>query len=364
MLVTLLIFLAVLGVMVFVHELGHFLIAKKSGVKVEEFAFGFRPRLWSKTIGETTYAINLIPLGGYVKMFGESDGKTGPRSYKSQSPASRVAILVAGAAMNLLMAWVILTILFITGFQPFTPNASRNPFLTERPTTIIAKIVQGSPAELGGFSLDDKILAVNGQSLENGTGFVEKIRALNGQSATITIKRGEQTLDLAVTPRVNPPSGQGAIGVAIASSGQVRTLWYKAPVAAFYETGRVIGISTVGFVKFVKNFVVKQEVSEDVTGIVGVGALTGVTRRMGFDYLAQLVALISIGLGVVNLMPILPLDGGHLAVIAYEKVTRRSLTERQFSIFATAGLAFILLMFLVVTLKDFVRFDVIGRLFS
>ncbi|MEK7171118.1 MAG: site-2 protease family protein [Patescibacteria group bacterium] len=363
MIVTLLVFIAVLGIMVFVHELGHFLVAKKSGVKVEEFAFGFRPRLWSKTVGETTYAINLIPLGGYVKMFGEQDGQTGPRSFKSKNPSTRLAILVAGATMNLLMAWVILTILFMTGFQPFTPNASRNPFITEKPATVIAKIVPGSPAELGRFQLDDQIIAVNGQALEDGAGFVEKIRALNGQSATVTVKRGSLTLDLAVTPRVNPPAGQGAIGVAVGSSGQVRSVWYKAPVAAFYETGRVIAISTVGFVDFVKNFVIKQEVSENVTGIVGVGQLTGVARRMGFDYLAQLVALISIGLGVVNLMPILPLDGGHIAVLAYERVTRRSLTERQFSIFATAGLAFILLMFVVVTFKDFIRFDVIGRLF-
>src|SRR3989344_5995660 len=104
MIITLLVFLVVLGIMVFVHELGHFLIAKKNGVMVEEFAFGFRPKLWSKKIGETTYAINLIPLGGYVKMFGESDGKTGPRSFKSQKSISRLSILVAGATMNLLMA--------------------------------------------------------------------------------------------------------------------------------------------------------------------------------------------------------------------------------------------------------------------
>lgn len=363
MLVTTLVFLVVLGIMVFVHELGHFLVAKKSGVMVEEFAFGFRPKLWSKKIGETTYAINLIPLGGYVKMFGEADGQTGPRSFKSQKLSSRLAILVAGATMNLLMAWVILTILFMTGFQPFTPNASKNPFISEKPITVISKIVHGGPAELAGFWLEDQLLAVNGQTLEDGTGFVEKIRALKGQPATVTIKRGDTTLDLTVTPRVNPPPGQGAIGVAIGSSGQVKSLWYKAPVAAFYETGRVIGISAVGFADFVKNFVIKQEVSEDVTGIVGVGALTGVARRMGFDYLAQLVALISIGLGVVNLMPILPLDGGHIAVLAYEKVTRRSLSERQFSIFATAGLAFILLMFVVVTLKDIIRFNILDRIF-
>ena len=135
-------------------------------------------------------------------------------------------------------------------------------------------------------------------------------------------------------------------------------------MAALYETGRVIGISAVGFVGFVRDIVVKQEVSEDVTGIVGVGALNGMARRLGFEYLAQLVALISIGLGVVNLMPILPLDGGHIAVLAYEKAARRKITDRQFSIFATAGLAFILLMFIMVTYKDFIRFDVLGRLFS
>ena len=363
MAVTLLVFLAVLGVMVFVHELGHFLVAKRSGVRVEEFAFGFRPRLWSKTVGETTYAINLIPLGGYVKMFGEADGQTGPRSFKAKKPATRLAILVAGATMNLLMAWVILTMLFITGFQPFTPNASKNPFIVEKPSVAVASVIAKSPAEKSGFKVEDIILAVNGQSLDGGLDFINQIRALNGQTAIVTVTRSGQELKLLVTPRVNPPPGQGAIGVAIGQIGQVRSTWFKAPVAAVYETGRVIGISAVGFADFVKNLVVRQEVSDDVTGIVGVGQLTGIARRMGFEYLAQLVALISIGLGVINLMPILPLDGGHIAIIGYERIARRPLTERQFSIFASFGLAFILLMFLVVTFKDFVRFDVIGRIF-
>ena len=363
MLITLLVFLAILGIMVFVHELGHFLVAKKSGVKVEEFAFGFKPRLWSKTIGETTYAINLIWLGGYIKMFGEQDGQTGPRSYKSKKPASRLAILVAGSAMNLLMAWLILTILFITGFQPLVPNATKNPFIVEKPTLSVARVLTDSPAEKSGFQVNDQILAVNGQMLTDGAGFTEKIHSYNGQTVKVTVKRGSDILDLTVSPRTSPPPGQGAIGVAVGLSGQVRSIWYQAPAAALYETGRVISISAVGFVGFVKNLIVKQEVSEDVTGIVGIGALTGVARRLGFDYLAQFVAIISIGLAVINLMPILPLDGGHIAVLGYEKITRRSFSQRQFSIFATFGLAFILLMFLVVTYKDVLRFDVFGRLF-
>jgi len=364
MLTTLLVFLVVLGIMVSVHELGHFLIAKRLGVKVEEFAFGFRPRLWSKTVGETTYAINLIPLGGYVKMFGEQDGQTGPGSYKSKNIASRFAILVAGASMNLLMAWVILTILFTTGFQPFTPNASSNPFLVEKPIVSVAKVIADSPAEKSGFKAEDQILAVNNKQVDSGAGFVDQITRLKGQEAKITLSRADQLIELIVTPRTNPPSGQGAIGIAIGQTGQVRSSWYQAPLAGLYETGRVIGISAVGFVDFIRNLVVKQEVSENVTGIVGVGQLTGVARRLGFDYLAQLVALISIGLGVVNLMPILPLDGGHIALLAYEKIARRPLTEHQFSIVASFGLALILLLFVVVTFKDIVRFDLWGRFFS
>lgn len=364
MLITILVFLAVLGVMVFVHEMGHFLIAKKNGVKVEEFAFGFRPRLWSKTVGETIYAINLIPLGGYVKMYGEQNDQTGPRSYRSKSPSSRLAILVAGSTMNLLMAWLILIILFMTGFQPFMPNTANNPFITEKPIVTLAQVIADSPAGISGFLTGDQILAVNDRVLAGGAEFIEQIHNLNGQTGEVTVKRGKETLKLKVTPRTNPPAGQGAIGVVVGQTGQVRSVWYQAPAAAIYETGRVIGLSAVGFVGFVKNLIVKQQISEDVTGIVGVGALTGVARRLGFDYLAQLVALISIGLGVVNLMPILPLDGGHIAIIGYEKISRRPLTERQFSIFATAGLAFILIMFLVVTFKDFMRFDVWGRLFS
>lgn len=361
MFITLFAFLVILGVMVFVHELGHFLVAKRLGIKIEEFAFGFRPRLWSRTIGETTYAINLIPLGGYVKMFGESDGQTGPRSYRSLQPISRVAILVAGSTMNLLMAWLILTVLFVTGFQPLTPNATKNPFITEKPTTTVAKIIHGAPAELSGFSLGDQIIALNGQALEDGAEFVEKIRTLNGQSATVTVKRSNQTFDLTVTPRVNPPIGQGAIGVALSTSGQVRTLWSKAPLAALDETGRIIKVSVGGFIGFGRDLVVKHEVSENVTGIIGVGILTGLTRRMGFEYLVQLVALISVGLAVVNLMPILPLDGGHIAVVIYEKATHRALTERQFSLVAGFGLALILLIFLTVTFKDLVRFNILGR---
>jgi len=363
MFVTLLVFLAVLGVMVFVHELGHFLVAKKAGVRVEEFAFGFRPRLWARTIGETTYAINVIPLGGYVKMYGEQEGEIGPGSYRSKGAKARLAILLAGSTMNLLMAWVILTVLFATGFEPFFPNASTNPYINTSPHVVVGQVADASPAQSAGLKIGDELLAVNGTTITASQQFVDLINGFKGSLVTVDLKRDGQLLAVTLTPRITAPAGQGSLGVAIGETGQVKSSLVKAPLAALYETGRIIGASAAGFGNFIRQLVVKQQVSDQVTGLIGVGALTGVARRLGFSYLAQLVALISVGLGVVNLMPILPLDGGHIAVVVYEKIARRKLSERQFSIFATAGLAFILLIFVVVTFKDVMRFNVWGRIF-
>jgi len=363
MLVTFLVFIFILGVMVFVHELGHFLIARRNGVRVDEFAFGFKPRLFSKKVGDTTYAINLIPLGGYVRMAGESDDQAGPDSYKSKTPLQKAYILVAGSTMNALLGILIFSILFIAGFEPFIAGVAQNPFVNEKPAVSVGLIQENSPAAVSGFKTDDKILAVNGETIVLDQDFINKVKDSAGQPVTIQVERNGSVLDLSVTPRVNPPAGQGAIGIGIATVGQVRSAWYLSPLAAVYETGRIIGLSAANFVSFVKDFVVTQKVSEDVTGIVGVGALTGVVRRLGIEYVVQLVAIISIGLGVVNLMPILPLDGGHLSVIIYEKISRRKLSEKTFGKIATVGLVFILIMFLAVTFKDVIRFDVIGRLF-
>lgn len=363
MLVTTLVFIAVLGLMVFVHELGHFLVARKNGVRVDEFAFGFKPRLFSKKVGDTTYAINLIPLGGYVRMAGESDDQTGPDSYKTKSPLQKVYILVAGSTMNALLGILIFSILFIAGFEPFISGVANNPFINEKPAVSVGLIQENSPAAVSGFKTDDKIISVNGETIVLDQEFISRIKKFAGEPVLIQVDRNGSLLDLTVTPRIDPPAGQGALGVGIATTGQVRSAWYLSPLAATYETGRIIGLSAVSFVSFIKDLLVTQKVSEDVTGIVGVGALTGVARRLGVEYLAQLVAIISIGLGVVNLMPILPLDGGHIGVIIYEKISRRKLSEKAFGQIATAGLVFILFIFLAVTFKDFIRFDVIGRLF-
>lgn len=362
MFTTLIVFLLIIGLLVFVHELGHYLVAKKNGVKVEEFAFGFRPRLFAKKVGETTYAINLIPLGGYVRLHGE-DGKSGAGSLKSKSIFQRFQILVAGSAMNFLLGFLGLTILFMSGFTPIFPGANTNPYVDGKQRVVISQVSDGSPASLAGLKVGDIVTSVNGEQIANDIEFINVTRGNLGKEVNISYLRDGSELSLKLTPRTNPPEGQGPVGAGINTTGKVKTTVLKAPAAAMYESGRIIGLSAAAFVDFVKNLVVKQEVSDDVTGLVGIGALTGVARRLGIDYLAQLIVIISLGLGVVNLMPILPLDGGHIAALGYEKITGKPLSDKHLGMLATAGLFFVLLLFIIVTYKDFIRFDIIGRIF-
>jgi len=366
MIITLLVFILLLGILVFVHELGHFLAAKRAGVRVDEFAFGFKPRLLSKKIGQTTYAINAIPLGGYVKLYGEKETETGRESFRSKSASWKFIIFIAGSTMNLVLAWLILTILFSVGFNPLTPGVAANPLVDSRQEVLIDEIAPGSPAEQAGLKKGERIESVNDRQMATVGEFIVTVDQLAGEDIVLGVRDPLEgtSRQVELTPRQNPPEGEGRLGVVVSSSGEVRTSLLKAPVASVIEVGRIIGLSAAGFAGFVKDLVVKQEVSENVTGIVGAGALTGIARRLGVDYLAQLLAIVSIGLAVVNLVPILPLDGGHVVALAYEKLAGRPLSERHFNTFAAVGLAMVLGIFLVVTYKDIVRFNVIDRILN
>lgn len=363
MLVTLIVFLLVLSVLVYVHEFGHYFAARRNGVRVHEFAFGFRPRLWSKKVGDTEFAVNAIPLGGYVRLHGEQPEELGADSFRTKTIFQRFQILVAGAAMNLVLAWVVLSGLFMTGFDPLMPGIAGNPFIASTQQVSVVRVVNDSPAAAV-LAEGDIIKQVNGRTVATDQEFVALVSKERGKLVRLLVERSGAERTVELLARENPPAGEGALGVAIRSSGEVRSSIIAAPAAALYETGRIIGLSAKGVVDFGKNLVLRGKVSEDVTGLIGIGALTGVTRRLGLEYLLQLVAVVSIGLGVINLFPILPLDGGHIAALAYEKVRGRPLTERQMGGFATVGLALVFALFIIVTYKDLVRFQVFERLFS
>ncbi len=362
MIITLLVFLAILAVLVIVHELGHFLAAKWNGVVVEEFAFGFRPKLWGKKIGETFYAINAIPLGGYVRMRGENDGVTGPGALNNKKIWQRVTIMLAGPLANLIFGWIILMVLFWTGFQPLFPGVAKNRFVTQTATVAALAIAPNSPASEAKLIPGDTFISVAGEKVATAEEFISVISNHLGEPTTLIIQEGKKVRTVQLTPRAHPPAGQGAIGITLGSAGSVKASGWHAPLAAAIETGRLIGLSIAGFGHFLATLVVHQQVSSDVTGLVGVGVLTGVARRLGFAYLMQLVLMISIGLGIVNLLPILPLDGGQIIALGYEKAAGRPLSEAQLGRLVTLGLVIVAALFVIVTYKDLTRLNFFHRL--
>lgn len=368
MILTIIVFLLILGLLVFVHELGHFLAAKRLGIGVEEFAFGFRPRLLARRIGRTTYALNLIPLGGYVKLAGETavEGTVPEENGLAARPiGQRLQVLVAGSLGNLVLAWLVLTILFAVGFAAVIPGIGDNPFANRSQFgATIRMVATGSPASTAGLAVGETITAVDGQPIATDWEFLEAVDKKRGQDTRLTV-RGDQTeRQVMVVGRVAPPAGEGPLGIAIALSGRQQAKhWALAPLAGGYQTINLIAVSLEGLAQFGRELVVKRQISDNVTGIIGVGAQTAVARRLGVEYLAQLVAIISIGLAIVNLLPIFPLDGGHIAVAGLEKLIRRPLKGRELSLIGTVGLFVVLMIFVVVTYRDIGRFNVIERLF-
>ncbi len=362
MLLTLVIFIVMLGWLIFVHELGHFIAARRAGVTVHEFAFGFKPRLVSWTKGKTTFAINALPLGGYVRMEGE-DSETGqPGAFASQPPLTRAKILLAGVAMNLVLAWVLLTLVYAFGSVAILPTMANHPGVVRGVEVVVVGVRADSPAAAAGVTVDDSVLAVDQTAITEADQLTRVVAAAAGQPVVLKLRRAGHVQYLNIVPRLSPLPGQGALGIALGEVIRVRASWWRAPIIAVAEVGSEIKLAFTGFVKFVGRLIVRRQVSQDVSGIVGIGAATGTIRRLGLGPFLQFMAIISTNLAVVNLMPILPLDGGHLVFLGVEAGLKRPIHESARQWLATFGLAFIVVLVLIVTYHDLHRFGIFQRL--
>lgn len=356
MILTIILFLFILGILVFVHELGHFVAAKKLGVKVDEFAFGFKPKIWSKKRGETTYAINAVPLGGYCAMYGEEENKGG-RSFMGKPRWARAIILVAGVAMNFLLAWLLFTVILISGFEPLVSGMVEGRGIKVVEPVKIESVEKNSPAEKGGLKKNDLVLSVDNQAVGSSLEVVAKIYEKEGKAAKLKIERDGKTFTTNITPRKNPPEGSGPLGIEL-SGGKIGATWYKAPIVAIDQVGNLTKMTVKAVGNFVKKLVVKQEVSKDVSGMVGVGYATDVVRKLGLTYVLQFIALISVSLAVMNLLPIIPLDGGHVFVIIIESIRRKKITEKEMQWMGLIGFGFIAVLVIVTTFSDVLRFGI------
>ncbi|MBA3824442.1 MAG: site-2 protease family protein [Ktedonobacterales bacterium] len=341
------------AVLVLVHEFGHFIVAKRAGVRVEEFAIGFPPRLFSVRRGETEYSINLLPLGGYVRMPGENgettdaQGNADPRTFGAQTARNRAAILVAGVTMNFLLAWVIYTGLFAFQGQQHLDYA------------YVAGVVANSPAQTAQLGANDRIVAINGSKTSDSAVIHDLIQtAINSDKTnsatvpiTMTILRNGQTQDVTVQARRNPPQGQGSIGIQIGQQLRYSHVpLYQTPFLGIQALGNNFTVTGDAFHKIFTGLI---KPSEAFAGPVGIVSIAGQAAQQGPVVVLSFLAYLSWNLAVVNLLPIPGLDGGRLLILGIEVLRRgKRLAPEREALINLAGLVFLLSLIAVITFND------------
>ena len=342
--ITLIAFLIILGLLIFVHEAGHFLAAKLSGVKVEEFAFGFPPRLLCRKRGETKYCINAFPVGGYVKMLGEEEDSNSPRSFSSKKTRFRFLIVVAGVVMNFILGGVLLSVGYGIGMAPISVNEQE--FATKKDTQIlIAQVNEGSPAERAGLEAGDVIL-----EFSDIDKFAEFTKKNLSKTINFRIDRGGEILEKEVQVSQN---ADAPIGVGLASSSTVKLPFFQAIYFGFKDmiltSKNVIIALYLIFVGLFKT----GKVSEAISGPIGIFNITGQAVQLGFIYIVQLAALLSINLAIINILPFPGLDGSRALILGLEGVFRKKVIRSEIeSVLHVIGFIVLIILILLVTFRD------------
>lgn len=362
MLVTILVFLVMLSVLVLIHELGHFLVAKKFGIKVEEFGLGFPPRVWSKKIGETLYSINALPIGGFVKLYGEDEAGSGrikksevrnqksevkdlDRAFFARPIYQRALVIVAGVVMNFLLAIVIITYLFTFEGIPAPGNQ-----------VIISEVIKGSPAAISGIKTGDIIERVGNVKIKNTQSLISEAHKSLGQKLNVVIKRNNITKVIVVTPRKNYPPDQGPMGIAISQNTIFKK--YPFPQSLFYGTKQTLTdtyLVVAGFKNLIVEIATRLTIPQGVAGPIGMAQLTGQFVKIGPAAVLSLVYTLSLSLAVLNIMPIPALDGGRFLFILIEAVTRRKVNPKFEAYAHMVGIILLLTFLAFVSYKDIVR---------
>ncbi len=357
---TLIVFIIVLSVLIFVHEFGHFIVAKKAGMKVEEFGFGFPPRLWGIKKGGTVYSINWIPFGGFVKIFGEDgQGKKDRKSFASAKARTRVAVVVAGVTMNFLLAVVLLSVGNAVGLRVGLIDEVQTRQAKDVKVQII-QVAASSPAEKAGLMVLDEILGFRVEGKETPIKNAEEVQDFisqnKGQEITIVLRSGNQQKEKTLTPRTNPPAGEGALGISLAMTGVVKYPWYQAIGRGATDSVSALQVTAMGYAGIIKSLFTTGKTGAELSGPIGIAVITGQAARLGFTYLMQFVAIISINLVVLNVIPFPALDGGRLLFIVIEKIKGKPVSQKIENAVNALGFALLILLMVYVTTKDVVKF--------
>lgn len=379
---TVIIFILILGLLVFVHELGHFVIARRNGVEAQEFGFGFPPRVFglyrdkskrykvvwgSKDVESsgTIYSVNAIPLGGFVKITGEDgEEKENPKSFSSKSPFTRIRILAAGVIMNFLLAAVLFSLSFASGVPQPVEEAPADSL--QEPKIQIIELIEGSPADIMGVRMGDEIIGAKEGGILISFSSVEDVQKYvaekKGKEIFLSLRRGTEELELSGAPRENFPEGEGPLGISLAKIVVVKYAWYQAIVMGFQYTFSLT-LTLITFLgSLVWRLIAGQPASLDVSGPVGIAVLTGQVVQLGFNYLVRFTAILSVNLAIINALPIPALDGGRILFTLIEKLKKSPVSQRFEQRAHSLGFALLITLMVAVTVRDFLKFDILEKI--
>ncbi|SDL61066.1 RIP metalloprotease RseP [Halarsenatibacter silvermanii] len=354
MLTTVIAFIIFLGILIFVHELGHFLMARRMDIRVEEFALGFGPKLLSRKKGETRYSIRIIPLGGFCSMTGEmpvdkedldqeereiyEEARENERCFFQKSPLKRLAVLVAGPLMNVALA--ILAFVLIFGIYGVPVEHAHD--------AVVGEMFPGEPAARSGIRGGDEILAIEGEEVSSWQEMTNMIRENPGEELNITLQRDEEIKEIQVTPELDEETGYGMIGV-LPRVVRERVGPITAVHRGVAQTGQVVVLTVRGFIH-----IISQASTDELGGPVMIASIVGQAARTGPENVLNWLGIISINLAIINLIPFPALDGGRVIFVLAELISGKKIPQEKEGWVHMVGFVLLILLMIFIIYQDII----------
>ena len=342
------IFIGVISVLIIVHEWGHFFTAKRLGIKVEKFAIGFGPKLFSKMHQGTEYLINLVPLGGYVKMAGDERAQcTGLKEeFYSKSPGHRALVVLNGPIVNFVFAYVCLVFVFMLGY----PDLSNT----------IGEISEGYPAQEAGLKVGDQIIEIDSKRIENWSDIQNNIADSQNAQIKVTILRDGQPITQIIVPKVEKTKNifgesQSVRRIGILPAKDIVSYRYDPGTSLVKAFQKLAEITTITYRAIYSMITGSMSASENVTGPIGIFYVIKAAAQMGFSHLLFILGVISASLAIFNLLPVIPLDGGHLFLLGIERIRGQAFPPKVDEYIAKIGYSLIILLALFVIYNDILK---------